>query len=51
MGAVGDTGRGQLLDKIAEYGNIVDAKGCMWRCSRGGILPDVDIVDSFLCEK
>ena len=29
MGAVGDTGRGQLLDKIAEYGNIVDAKGYM----------------------
>ena len=51
MCAARDTGRGQLLDKIAEYGNIVDAKGCMWRCSRGCILPDVDIVDSFLCEK
>ena len=51
MCAARDTGRGQLLDKIAEYGNIVDAKGCMWRCSRGGILPDVDIVDSFLCER
>lgn len=51
MGAVGNISRHQLLDKIAEYGNIVDAKGYMWRCSRGGILPDVDIVDSFLCEK
>ena len=48
MGAVGNISRHQLLDKIAEYGNIVDAKGCMWRCSRGGILPDVDIVDRFL---
>lgn len=51
MGEVGNISRHQLLDKISEYGNIVDAKGCMWRCSRGGILPDVDIVDSFLCEK
>lgn len=50
MCEMGHISKGKLMEKIAEYGNIVDAGGCMWQCSRGGILPDLDMVDSFLCE-
>lgn len=50
MCEMGYISKGQLIEKIAEYGKIADDRGCMWHCSRGGILPDLDMVDSFLCE-
>ena len=50
MCAMGDISRSWLVGKIAEHGRILDSRGSMWHCSRGGILPDLDMVDSFLCE-